>query len=457
MALGPHVILSTPSGTDWLRRCGIMKSIDNRQALHEATTAHTRIFRHYFANQDINRNGANVAAEVLASLGDAPANFIELYNEVAVKLGAGLERHVALTAEAVAYLKVTRPDLTIVGYSIPTGNIEQADWDYLRAHQFGDVQVIGWHSYWGNSGFTLDNALRYRQFWRPGDPTLVLSECGHDKVEGGKGGWKLDGISAEQYASELTAYDLMIAQDHYVLGATPFTSGPTPDWANFDMDPIAPLLPSGGNVPVGVKMTPGIDVSNNNGVIDWSLAARCGIGFAVIKASEGTGFTDPDFATNWASAQANGLVRGAYCFGRPSGGSGHADANYFLSVVKDIQVGDFLALDLEDDRVSPNADLAAYALDWFATVEAAVGFKPMLYSGAYYLQPHNLENNAQISQHGLWLASWQTTVPPVPPGWGFTAMWQYSANGTLPGITGAVDLDLFQGSIDLLRKYGKLV
>ena len=202
------------------------------------------------------------------------------------------------------------------------------------------------------------------------------------------------------------------------------------------------------------KWTLGVDVSNHQKVIDWPLVSRCGPQFAICKATESTTFTDPYFAANWKGARDNGLVRGAYCFGRPSAGSGHADANYFLSVVKDIQQGDFLVLDLEDDAVPPNADLLAYAVDWFKTVKAAVGFNPLLYSGHYYLAPHNLEGKAELKDNGLWLASYQTQPPPVPKGWDYFSIWQFTDRGVVPGI-GNVDMDLFNGPIERLKLYGK--
>ncbi len=199
----------------------------------------------------------------------------------------------------------------------------------------------------------------------------------------------------------------------------------------------------------------GFDISNNNGSVDWALTGRLGYSFVVIKASEGTTFRDPFFAAEWESAREFGLVRGAYHFARPSANSGRDEAHFFLDVVRDLRVGDFLALDLEDTRVAPRADLHDYALDFLTTVQHAVGFRPLLYSGNWYMDPHNLEGHADLAAYGLWYASWQPTFPPVPPAWDFLAMWQYGA-GPVPGISGVVDLDLFNGTVEQLRRYGKL-
>jgi len=50
----------------------------------------------------------------------------------------------------------------------------------------------------------------------------------------------------------------------------------------------------------------------------------------------------------------------------------------------------------------------------------------------------------------LWIANWTTAPQPAVPagnwggnGWTF---WQLSSTGTVPGISGAVDLDRFNGS-----------
>ena len=242
MALGPHAILSTPAALAWAARAGIVKSLDNGDILRAATSASVKIFRHYFATQDFNRSGASVVSDVLAALGSAPATHVELFNEGPSTLGAGLERHVALTAEAVAALRVSRPDLTLIGFCFGTGNCTTADWAYLRAHQFGGVSVVGFHAYWGNAGFTPFEALRYRTLWQAGDPDLCLTEGGRDKIEGGKGGWIADGLTAAQFAGEVNGFGVEIAKDHYVVGFTPFSSGVTADWAPYDCDPIGQFI-----------------------------------------------------------------------------------------------------------------------------------------------------------------------------------------------------------------------
>jgi GH25 family lysozyme M1 (1,4-beta-N-acetylmuramidase) len=243
--------------------------------------------------------------------------------------------------------------------------------------------------------------------------------------------------------------------------ATWFLIGGEADQAQYDLlkQPSSYASFKAWRTNVTTAFTPGIDVSNHQGTIDWPLVARC-TDIAIIKASEGpdpTGayFTDKFFAANWKGAKDNGLARAAYHFGRPSHGSGHDEANYFLSVVTSITQGDVLVLDLEDDRVSSTADLAAYVIDFMQTVEAKVGFKPMLYSSKSYLDAHKCSNNPTIAQHGLWIAAWQTTLPTLPAGWSFFAIWQYYDKAKLPGISTLVDVNYFNGDLTSFKRYGK--
>lgn len=59
-------------------------------------------------------------------------------------------------------------------------------------------------------------------------------------------------------------------------------------------------------------MQRGIDVSENNGIVDWQAVAAAGIDFAIIRSSYGLRSKDAMFAQNVAGAKAVGLKIGAY-------------------------------------------------------------------------------------------------------------------------------------------------
>jgi lysozyme len=202
-------------------------------------------------------------------------------------------------------------------------------------------------------------------------------------------------------------------------------------------------------------MLPGIDVSNNNGQIDWGAVAGAGYGFAVAKASEGTDFVDSYFAANWAGMKANGMVRGAYHFARPDDNSAENEANFFLDTIQgqvgDLEAGDFLALDLEVG----SGDLGAWALQFLQTVYNRVGFRPVLYCSPGFMDSHGITSQQALADFGLWLADWEGTEPNPPAPWQLLALWQDNDDTTVAGIAGNVDGDYFNGTRDELVRYGK--
>lgn len=210
----------------------------------------------------------------------------------------------------------------------------------------------------------------------------------------------------------------------------------------------------------------GFDASRWQGRISWPQLPRDGVSFVMMKASEGAlapgtpdaaavaqfGL-DPMFRTNWAASRSVGLVRGAYHFLRPDlRNSPEAEAEWFFSVVRgDLQPGDLLACDCE----SGAGNLAGYAHRFMAHLELLCGFPPLFYASPSFLAAHGITYANLGKEFGLWEAFWTSRMPGPAAGWPFIAMWQNTDAGTLAGIAGRVDEDVFQGDVATLRKYGK--
>jgi GH25 family lysozyme M1 (1,4-beta-N-acetylmuramidase) len=205
----------------------------------------------------------------------------------------------------------------------------------------------------------------------------------------------------------------------------------------------------------------GVDVSNNNGSVDFDAMAASGVQFAICKASEGTWFRDSWFDDYWAECKRLSIARGAYHFARPSQCAPQDEAAYFLDAIESLwgslETGDILALDLEDEHAY--GDLSGWALTWLQEVERRVGFKPLVYVSPSYASSRYLARKPEIGQYGLWLASWGVpTPPPAPPPWSLVAIHQYDVGdpGTVPGVSGAIDCNRFNGSsVAQLQRYGK--
>jgi GH25 family lysozyme M1 (1,4-beta-N-acetylmuramidase) len=202
----------------------------------------------------------------------------------------------------------------------------------------------------------------------------------------------------------------------------------------------------------------GVDVSHWQGTIDWSAVAGSGIRFAFVKATEGicptctAYYTDATYATNRAGANAHGIVIGAYDFAQPSlvAGSAKADADYFVATAMPA-MGDLApVLDLEVTNNLSVANLTAWVKAWVAEVYAKTGVRATLYtSPAFWAKC--MGGTSWFATNGypvLWLAHWTTGQPTIPGatwggnGWTF---WQYSNQGSVPGIHARVDLDRYAG------------
>ena len=204
----------------------------------------------------------------------------------------------------------------------------------------------------------------------------------------------------------------------------------------------------------------GIDVSGWNANPDWAAVAAGGdILYVIAKATEGMTYNDKTFARNWSEIKAAGLVRGAYHYARPSNNGAVDEADHFLGQVNaagGLEAGDLLALDMEDTSAMGN--LHDWTLSWLQHVENQVGFKPLFYSGTWYMNPHGLTGVDDLAEYPLWFSRYNrifNQVPAAPANWSRILIHQYDDKGTVAGIAGKVDMNCFVGnSADELRGYG---
>lgn len=194
----------------------------------------------------------------------------------------------------------------------------------------------------------------------------------------------------------------------------------------------------------------GVDTSNHNhanGPINFVALKASGHVFVILKASEGVGFKDPYFDADRAAAHAAGLIVFAYHFGR--GGSVAAEASWFLRCVGALQVGEGLVLDDEVPQIN-----TAWAKAFCDAVYGPTTVKPLVYMNKSTLAAPGWAP-VVADNDGLWLAVYDgSTSPPASGAWPGAAMKQYTSSGTVAGIAGQVDLDVFYGTVDQLAKYG---
>lgn len=192
----------------------------------------------------------------------------------------------------------------------------------------------------------------------------------------------------------------------------------------------------------------GIDISHHQGAPDLAAVRRSGRRFVVIKATEGTGFTDPQFAASRSRAHAAGLVVGLYHVARA--GDARAEAASFAQAVGHLRPGEFAALDWEVSAPDP----AGWCASWLTAIRDALGVAPLVYLNQSS-RDHGDWTPVVQGGFGLWLARYDGSTDACGPGsWPVLTMKQYSDAGTVPGVTGPVDLDVFYGTEEQLRAHG---
>ena len=192
----------------------------------------------------------------------------------------------------------------------------------------------------------------------------------------------------------------------------------------------------------------GIDVSHYQREIDWKLVRENEVAFAFVKATEGRSLRDRQFQNNWEGAGAAGIVRGAYHFYLP-----HLDAELqaenFISTVT-LSAGDLPpVLDVEVRGKKPVDQLRKDLKVWLDQVEKAYGVKPVIYTGykfyVDYLAGH-------FDDYHLWIAHYKVPKLKLEKSEKLKlAFWQHTDGGSIKGIKGAVDCNVFYGSMRELR------
>lgn len=195
----------------------------------------------------------------------------------------------------------------------------------------------------------------------------------------------------------------------------------------------------------------GIDVSYYQDDIDWGAVAADGIDFAFIRVSDGTGFLDPEFDDNWSGARAAGVVRGAYQYFRADGDAA-AQANLLLDTMGPLEADDLPpVIDVESDEGLAPGDVAAQVGIWIDTVEAELGVQPIIYTARYFWD--DSVGTDAFADYPLWVANWEVDCPNLPSPWSDWVFWQWSDSGSIAGISGGVDTDVFNGTIEDLLAF----
>lgn len=192
-----------------------------------------------------------------------------------------------------------------------------------------------------------------------------------------------------------------------------------------------------------------IDVSQNNGVIDWSKVKSSGLVSGVfIKVNEGYLCSDTKAVYNATQCHLVGLPIGYYHFATLNNPNVIEDAtqeaNYFLTSLNNLPQASLpLALDIETNKINLSpAQVVLWAKTFIGVLKEAGKTNIALYSGLSFLNEEHFVA-ADFSGIKLWIAEYTAGALRLPAGFPDYWLWQYSDSGTVPGIIKQVDVSKF--------------
>lgn len=192
----------------------------------------------------------------------------------------------------------------------------------------------------------------------------------------------------------------------------------------------------------------GLDVSSHQGWIDWNAVAESEVDYVILRAGYrgyDTGSINQDeyLEYNLASATATDLGVGIYFFSQAlNPEEAAAEAYTVLSLIDGYDIDypiffDWEPVDADSARTATisASEVTACAKSFCQVIEdagyeAGVYFNLSMASNYYHLY--------QLMEYEFWLAEYQPS-PSFPCAFD---MWQYTSDGSVPGISTNVDLNL---------------
>ena len=197
----------------------------------------------------------------------------------------------------------------------------------------------------------------------------------------------------------------------------------------------------------GIRGVPGIDVSSHQQEIDWRSVKEAGVEFAIIRLGyrgyvSGEIALDAYFEKNMTGAAENGIAVGVYFFSQAlTEEEAVEEARFVLEMIKDYDLQYPVFFDWEEVEAQARTDdmnmlLLTTCTKAFCDTIAEAGYEAGLYfNQAYGYQQLNLPS---LQDYMFWLAEYDD----APSFLYHFEIWQYSCNGTIPGIQEPVDLNV---------------
>ncbi len=197
---------------------------------------------------------------------------------------------------------------------------------------------------------------------------------------------------------------------------------------------------------------PGMDVSRWQGTIDWKKVKDAGIKFAMIRIgaySDGGYALDSKAVYNLQQAEKHGVLAGVYFYsGAKIPQDARKEAQWVLEQIEGFAISYPVVLDWEMDSYKKDVTAAVRtdtALAFLGEIENA-GYEAMLYTQQLDFESGEMwQKDRILGKYPVWVARYSQEKYPealYPEGNDSYAMWQYSDQGKIDGISGNVDLNV---------------
>ena len=219
-----------------------------------------------------------------------------------------------------------------------------------------------------------------------------------------------------------------------------------------------PALLASNRVNEIANVTYGIDVSKYQGTIDWKKVKSAGIDFAMIRVGYRTQKTgviiaDANAKFNMQQATANGIQIGTYFFSSAiTTAEALEEADWVAQYIAKYQITYPVAFNCEGFEYD---DHRQSSLSQSTRTDLAIAFMNQIYANGYtpmfYASKNELTDNAKWdttridSTFKIWVSQYPSVPYPQKAASDYTgthAMWQYTNQGTIPGISSPVDVDI---------------
>ena len=188
----------------------------------------------------------------------------------------------------------------------------------------------------------------------------------------------------------------------------------------------------------------GLDVSEFQGEVDWERVKAAGYKFAMLRAGYGYNTIDKQFRRNASECNRIGLPVGVYWFCYAfSPEKAVQEADGCIDIISEYRLDYPVCYDIEQasadyiekQGVSFTPALAKNVVKSFCDRIEAKGYYAMFYTNRNFLDTYL---GTELSKrYAYWYARYADRFDGTDCG-----IWQYTSTGSVPGITGNVDLDL---------------